>query len=203
MISTALLLSAVIGQAEASAARFFPLNPGDRFIFEEVADGAKKVFTDVVGEPVEMNGKTAYPVDTLFQGRQSLGKVFYSVEADRVLVVGIDPTGALSNPYPILVTSTAVKSFVWSGELPVPNGNPEPMTLSGESKPGKQVNLFGKKRDTIVITLGSKVAGMVTLQTSTYADGLGLIEMVEEVGKKRLKRTRKLMDFQPFKKGGS
>ncbi len=203
MISTALLLATVIGQAEASAARFFPLNPGDRFIFEESADGGKKVFTDVVGEPMEMNGRTVHPVDTLFQGRQSLGKVYYAIEGERVLVAGIDPSGALANPYPILVASTTQKSFVWSGELPVPNGNPEPMTLSGESKAGKQVNLFGKRRDTIVITLASEVAGMVTLQTSTYAEGLGLVEMVEEVGKKRLKRTRKLMEYQPAKKGDS
>lgn len=203
MISTALLLAATIGQAEASAARYFPLNPGDRYIYEESAEGTKKLFTDVVGEPVEMNGKAAHPVDTLFQGRQSLGKVYYSVEADKVLVVGVDPAGALPNPYPVLVASTASKTFVWSGELPVPNGTPEPMTLSGEAKAGKPVNLFGKRRETLTITLGSEVAGMMTVQTSTYAEGLGLVEMVEEVGKKKLKRTRKLVDYQPAKKGDS
>lgn len=203
MISSVLLLASLTSQAEVSAARFFPLNPGDRYIYEEVADGAKKLFTDVVGEPIDINGKAAYPVDTLFQGRQSLGKVFYSVEADRVLVVGIDPTGPLANPYPIFVASTALKSFVWSGEIPVPNGTPEPMTLSGEARSGKQVNLFGQRRDTIEITLASEVAGMTTVQKSTYAEGLGLVEMVEEVGKKRLKRTRKLVEYQAAKKGDS
>ncbi len=203
MISSVLLLTAAVGQAEASAARFFPLNPGDRYIYEESADGAKKLFTDVVETPVEMNGKSAYPVDTLFQGRQSLGKVYYTLDADKVLVAGVDPTGALPEAYPILVVSDSAKSFAWSGALPVPNGSPEPMTLSGETKPGKQTNLFGKRRETIVVTLASDVAGMVTVQTSTYAEGLGLVEMVEEVGKKKLKRTRKLVDYQPAKKGDS
>lgn len=197
MILASLLLANLTGQKEASASRFFPLNPGDKFVFEEEYDKTKKSFTDVVGQPQDMKGRLSYPVETFFQGRDSVGKVFYQVDGERVLVTGLDFSGPLPTPYPVMVAGDGPRSFVWTGETPVPNGTPEPLSLSGESKPGKQVTYLGRKRDTIEVVLTSEVAGLTSVQKSTYADGLGLIQMVEESGRMKLKRTRKLVQYEP------
>jgi hypothetical protein len=201
MIIASLLLASLTGQKEASVARFFPLNPGDKFVFEEEFDKTKKTFTDVVGQPQEMKGRISFPVETFFQGNDSVGKVFYHLDGERVLVTGLDFSGALPTPYPIMVAGDGPRSFVWTGETPVPNGAPEPLSLSGESKPGKPVTYLGKKRETIEVTLTSEVAGLTSVQKSTYAEGLGLIHMLEESGRMKLKRTRKLIEYRPA--GGS
>jgi len=200
MIPVAFLALLAAGQKDAAASDFFPLNPGDKYVYEEEYNKMKKLFTDVVGAPKDLNGRVSYPIETFGLG-QSFGKVFYQVEPDRVVVTGMDFGDPIASPYPILVVGKGTLKFSWAGEVPVPNGTPEPLAIAGESKPGKSVQLFGKRRSTIEITMTLDLLGLISVQKSVYAEGLGLISMVEESGKKKVKRTRKLVSYEPA--GGS
>lgn len=200
MIPAAFLALLAAGQKDATASDFFPLNPGDKYVYEEEYSKMKKLFTDVVGAPKDLNGRVSYPIETLALG-QSLGKVFYHVEQERVVVTGMDFGDPITSPYPILVVGKGTQKFSWAGEVPVPNGTPEPLAIAGESKPGKSVQLFGRKRATVEVTMTLDLLGLISVQKSVYAEGLGLISMLEESGKKKVKRTRKLVSYEPA--GGS
>ncbi len=197
MISAALLALIASAQSEASASLYFPLNPGDKYVFEEEYNKMKKLFTDVVGQPKDMKGRLSYPVETFLGASQSLGKVYYHAEKDRILVTGTDFSDALASPYPIFVASKGTQTFSWAGEVPVPHGLPEPLSIIGSSKPGKTAQLFGKKRTTVEVTLDMDLMGLKTVQKSVYAEGIGLISMTEESGKKKVKRTRVLKSYEP------
>lgn len=200
MISATFFALLAAGQKDATALDFFPLNPGDRYVYEEEYNKMKKLFTDVVGAPKDINGRVSYPVETLTAG-QSLGKVYYNIDKDRVLVTGMDFGDPIASPYPILVVGKGTQKFSWAGEVPVPSGTPEPLAIVGEAKPGRAVELFGKRRATVEITLNMDLLGLLTVQKSVYAEGLGLVSMVEETGKKKVRRTRKLVSYEPA--GGS
>ncbi len=200
MISATLLVLIAAGQKEAAASDFFPLNPGDKYVYEEEYNKMKKLFTDVVGAPKDLNGRVSYPIETLAVG-QSLGKVYYHVEKERVLVTGMDFGDPLASPYPVLVVGKGTQKFSWAGDVPVPNGTPEPFALSGEAKAGRPINLFGKRRATVEVTMTLDLLGLISVQKAVYAEGLGLVSMLEESGKKKVKRTRKLVSYEPA--GGS
>lgn len=199
---TTLTLAAVwlLGGAalEVEQHPYFPLNPGDRWVYEEEERGRREFYTDIVREPVMIGERTAFPIETMANG-QSMGKVFYSVENGEVLIVAFDESLPIERPYAILKNSGDWRYF---GETQFIN-DLAPLTLTGRARAGRERRVNERSVSTIEVTLDATVGeGRLAIknrQTAIYGRGVGLVEMREEtdVDGSRRTRTRRLVEYEP------
>jgi len=184
---------------------FFPLDPGRTWFYSDngiTTAGA----SDRVSNPQEVGGKLSTPIVTVINGKVD-GSTFYRIEGDQVIVVAFEQNRPIASPYPILMFGPGKNSWEYSGSTQW-LGEPAPMTIKGTTKKSGSRELFGSKRDTIEVTLDAVIGegngiNMKSHQVSTYARGIGLVELTDQTTMKKTKtvRKRKLVSFTPGKEG--
>jgi hypothetical protein len=196
---TSAFLLAFASRSESGAATFFPLVAGTKWVYSDTAinqDG----YVDSVGNTQDIAGRPATPIVTTRNGKVD-GSTFYRVEDDQVLVVAFEQNRPLGSPYPILKVGPGNVKWTFVGSIQM-MGAPAPIAMKGSSKRAGHKELFGSKRDLLEVTIDITIEaspGMTvkTHQVSTYAEGIGLVELKEKtkVNKNTSERTRKLVSF--------
>ncbi len=218
MIVTLLLAS--YSFAGINAADYFPLVPGMKRTYTETgANGG--VTEDVVGKPIMINGKEAFPVSTMVYGKKVSG-TFYSADQGGVYMIASiparekDPIAPMPSPIPVfLVPSGDKPQWDFRGSMePInalfhdPSKIGEVVTIAGETRVGKPRDVLGKKVDTIEIKLdvlvGSPKLGERTQTTAVYGKGIGLIETTSKtrLGKQTAEAKAVLTAIEELKGGG-
>lgn len=177
---------------------YFPLRPGDEYVYMEEASRIRTTFVDRIGQPVEIGGRTAFPITTLLAGQAVLTS-YFAYEGDAVVNVAIDPKQPFASPYPIFRVGDKAIKWEFVGTAPV--GETSTMIqLKAESRRTRTRDLLGARRETVQVAITFESAdGVRTKQVATYAAGIGLVDLEDnvQVGRIRSKRTRKLVEFRP------
>lgn len=195
---TTLAAIALLAQQVSLASDFYPLRPGDEFTYLEESMRVQTTFVDRVGEPIDLKGRQGYPITTYLAG-QPVGTGYFAVQGDTVLNLALDKDKPLETPYPILVVGDKGAKWEHTGAVPVAE-YVAMVTMKGESKRGKPRQLFGETRQTLEVSFSMDTGDRISSrQKAVYASGLGLVEMEEttQLGRQRMKRTRKLIAFKP------
>lgn len=198
---TALVAMAVLSP---NIAEFFPLNPGDTWEYLVEGVGGTIRMTSRVKEEVEVGDSTAFPVETLLQGRVT-GTTYYRVKDNSVYVVAFDIKRPLFDARRMLTVDS--KTVKWDYQftedlLPVDVKNEA--TLRGRRKVlDRDVEVLELKVDAV---LGDpRGANERMTQVFLYGRGIGMFEMTEErkVARNTFKRKMKLAKFTPAAAGVS
>ena len=197
MFLTCLIAVAVTTMTEVE--EFFPLETGRTWTYSDngaTTEGGQ----DRVGNQQDVGGHPATPIVTVVDGKVD-GSTFYRVDGDQVLVVAFEQNNPLASPYPILVLSKSKNSWQHSGTTQW-LGAPAPMSIKGSTKRTGKKELFGESRDTIQVTLEAVIGdekgiNLKSKQVSTYARGIGLVEMTDRttMNRKNMDRKRTLLAF--------
>lgn len=201
------LIAAAILAPTASyegVAAFFPLNPGDSWIYSEDSDNFSLRTIDTVGDPVaQEGGLTMTPVITTRDGKE-LDRVYYRLNEGEVVVVAFKEKEPLLAAYPILVSPDARGSWKYKGETFM-QGALTDMTMDGKVKKGT-VEWNGKKIDSLEVRLEATLMESFgtpydVTQVAVYGRGIGLIKMesTTKLPKRSIKSTRKLVEYRPKK----
>ena len=199
---TALLVFALVAQTPApGVSEFFPLNPGDSWVYEDSGDGGAAVTTDTVGDPVEIKGIKVFPVVSTTDDKES-GRVYYRLGEGEVSIVAFKKEEPLTKPYAI-VRTPAMGNWHYQGETFM-LGAPMDLTLDGKVKKAGTVEFDGKKVETIEVRLEAKImeefgTPWTVVQVATYGKGVGLIRMdsTTKLPRRTEKSTRKLIAYKP------
>ena len=197
-----LVLAATVGFTPAD---FFPLSMGRRAVFEE-RSVVPSITTDVVSETVTIGGRKAVKVTT-FNGSEPkpsdkpISTAFYAAEADAVYLVSYSTDDPLPLPMPIL--KVGEKKLTWDYEGPASSNRvAEPVKMKSESQLLPPRDVLGSKVDILEVkstaTMGAGAARETIEQRSTYAKGIGLIELTSKttVGKRSVESSLKLIKVQ-------
>jgi len=205
MIASAALALSLLSPTASTVADYFPMNPGDEWTYEDRSENNVQRSEDLVESPILIKGRAATPISTRLDGAPA-GIAYHAIDGDSVLIVAFDIKEPLEPPYPIIKCDENRRgSWTYTGETSFMNEKAS-LALKGSTKPGRQVELMGEKRDTIEVRLEAVIsvpemprAGLKNTQTAIYAKGIGLVEMkeVSEVGRRRQERTRKLVEYRP------
>ena len=201
MIASMILsLSAPLVWADVS--EFFPLNPGDQWIYAEENDRAKFRVTDTVGEMVDIEGIDCYPVITT-RGKREQDRVYYHMGEGEVVVVAFKQKEPLSSSYTILRLPEMGKTWDYVGETFVA-GDLADLKMTGRVKSSGQKEFGGKKIDTIEVRLDATILeafGTPTkvTQVAIYGRGIGLLsmDMTTKLPKSTEKTKRRLVRYTP------
>lgn len=183
-----------------TASDYFPLATGTTWTYEESIDGSNRTYDQFAGNEQEVGGKKAGSLIDKYTGHPSAA--FYRVEEDTVLLVAFDQNVPLERPYPVLKLGPGKNDFRFSGTTQWFNDSTS-FSMTGSCKRSGQRDVLGTKRDVVVVTI-DYVLGTAALpiktghQTSTYAKGVGLVEMVDvsKMNKTKSKRTLNLVAFK-------
>ncbi|MFN8221053.1 MAG: hypothetical protein U0S12_13090 [Fimbriimonadales bacterium] len=197
----AVVVALVMAQAP-SAADFFPLVPGTKWTYQGDVGGLASTQVDVVKEPIEIDGKPAYPVVTQVSGR-IVGSSYYRVEGDTVYLVAEDPKKPFQTPQPVLKVGSGRATWKFEGFGGF-IGSEAPLRMNGVSVIKKDRPVLDRKVDALEVKLDTIMGSeghvaMTGKQTAYYAKGIGLAELVSEqvVQKQRSKMSLKLVKFEP------
>lgn len=199
MIATIALAAAL--QNPLTADSYFPLNPGDRYVYEEDYSGRKDTFVDTVGEPVKIGEVMATPVQTK-RGSSFQESVFYSNDKDRTLVIAFEKEKPLTNPYTILKVGSDTQTWNYIGETSHMDEVVD-LVIQGKSRMVGKRKVLDNQVECIEVTLEATLApgdvtSIKTTQVAVYAFGIGLVEMTstEEMGRRKATRKRTLVAYQ-------
>lgn len=199
MIATIALATAL--QNPLTAASYFPLNPGDRYVYEEDYSGRKDTFVDTVGDAVVFGDTTAYPVTTK-RGSSFQESVFYANDKDRTLVVAFDKDSPLASPYTILKVGDEGQTWSYIGETNLFDETVD-LVIEGKSRRIGKKKVMDEEVECLEVTLTATVApgdvtSIKTTQVAIYGLGIGLVEMAstEEMGRRKSVRKRTLIAYQ-------
>ncbi|MDI9638940.1 hypothetical protein QPK87_27960 [Kamptonema cortianum] len=187
---------------------YYPLVPGSKWTYEEVTkigrDKFTRIYTDRVGEAVEINDQKAIPIFSKGpDGSESA--IYHMVTESAVWVVAFDPAKPLPNPYPILQVSGSRERWVFEGMTQFMHDF-VPMKLEGNSYSGGTKTVLGDKLSTMWAETKAVIQAAETGTTAMfasseskalYAKGIGLVEMTskETIGKTKSERTRKIVSY--------
>lgn len=178
MILASLLLGA---SASLTAADFFPLTPGQRWIYEEKSSAKVTVIDEVAPKPVFFEDQPCYAILRKSKFNQLLDTTYYRVDGPTVLIVGYGEDRRAATPNvgdPVDFTRTADKKNVllrlipalpvfkfdggptqWTfAEVPKIQGpvGEEPQkgdetAIVASAKPGPVRDVLGKKVETLLV----------------------------------------------------
>lgn len=199
MIATIALATAL--QNPLVADSYFPLNTGDRYVYEEDYSGRKDTFVDTVGDPVMIGDISATPVTTK-RGTSFQESVFYANDKDRTLVVAFDKDNPLESPYTILKVGDDPQTWSYIGETKLFEEKVD-LVIQGKSKMLGKRKVMDEEVQCLEVTLEATVApgdvtSIKTTQVAIYGLGIGLVEMTstEEMGRRKSTRKRTLIAYQ-------
>ncbi len=195
----------VQGASTPSVSDFFPSAVGTKWTYEESAD-LKSAYSDVVVEPVSFEGVPTITIVTKTNtkvGEQVVGMTHYRIIGDTIFAVAFEKKMVLADPHPILKIGAGTTTWEYKGVTPL-SSVLLPMEFKATSKWKPKMNLFGEDRDCIEVDMTAiikEAGGTVTTnvhQISTYAKGLGMVEMSENTSYNRTKSSRrvKLIKFE-------
>lgn len=191
--------------AHADLNAFFPLNPGDRWVYEERTDNRATGQTeDLVENTVTLqDGTTAVPVVTLMGG-QVIERVYYRHDGDSALLVAFQAARPFRIPYPVLQVGRLPARWEVVGETFF-LGAPTPMSMSGTARMGRQREFQGRRVDVLEVELNATVTVLPgtderTKQVAFYGRGVGLLELRTErelPNRRRQVSVRRLLTYTP------
>lgn len=198
MIALAALL---VTQSGWLVSDFFPLAEGTKWHYLSQVGNMSAVQIDEAKSPISIDGKTATPIETQVDGR-IVGTSYYRCQGDTLFLVAENPKKPLSVPQPILKVGEGKVKWNFTGETMF-MGTSAVTETSSESVLKRDRPALDRKFDTVEARTTSKIgSGALTAlqgkQTTYYAKGIGLVEMVSEqvVAKSRTKATLKLIKFE-------
>lgn len=197
------LLIAILAQKEPdSIGAFFPLNPGDSWVYSEVSEFGTAESTDTVGDPVQIGGETAFPVVTTASGKET-GRVYYHLGAGQVTIVAFEEKRPLLTAYPILKSPVLGDSWTYKGETQFMGGLAD-MQLKGRVKKLGEKEFNGKKLEVLEVTLEQRImeefgTPITITQVATYGKGIGLLSMksTSKLPKRTEKSSLQLVSYKP------
>jgi hypothetical protein len=200
---TALVALCALAPVEGIA-DYFPLNPGDQWIYTEESDAITAITMDTVGEMVEIEGKQSYPVITSRDDKE-LDRVYYRVLEGTVEIVAFDKAKPLLAPYAVLKSPDLATKWSYKGETYM-QGSPADLKMEGRVKRAGTVEFEGRKLDALQVTLEATIleefgTKVTVTQVATYGKGVGLIKMesTSKLPKKTVKSVRRLTAYKPIK----
>lgn len=203
LFAIALMGSIVAG----SAAEYFPMPAKARWDYETTGDGAG-IYSQVVGEPVDVGGVMHTPIEILIGGK-SVASTFYQVTTGGVYVLGTNPKSFYERPQPVFIFDEKGTKWDFDGPSPYEADKQARMFMKGQSKSIGLRSVAGEKRDCIEVRTETKIGlsektATVFTQISIYAKGVGLAEMDETIqfGRTTNKRKVKLIKFTAHKVDG-
>ena len=198
--SMIIALSAPLVWADVS--EFFPLNPGDQWIYMEETGRGKYRVTDIVGDMVDIEGIDCYPVITK-RGKREIERVYYHMGEGEVVVVAFKRLEPLSSTYPIVRLPEMGKEWEYVGETFVA-GDLADLTMKGKVKFSGRKEFDGEKIDTIEVRLEATILAAFgtpteVVQVATYGRGVGLLsmDMTTKHPKTTEKSKRQLIRYTP------
>jgi hypothetical protein len=202
MTMTALFVFALAAQTPApGVSEYFPLNPGDSWVYQDSGEGGDAVTTDTVGDPIVIKGIKVFPVVSTTDEKES-GRVYYKLGEGEVTIVAFKKDQPLSKPYAIVKTPD-MGGWRYQGETFM-LGAPMDLTLDGRVKKAGTVEFDGKKVEAIEVRLEAKLmeefgTPWTVIQVATYGKGIGLIRMdsTTKLPRRTEKVTRKLIAYKP------
>lgn len=200
MLSMVLAAALVADGVAQEGNRFFPLNPGDTYVYVERAEGNSQNFTDVIGEPFDMEGHRVFPISTR-SGSQVVDTAYYSVTKDTVKIVAYADAIPIPVPYSVLELKDG-RGSTWNYSGPTQFlGGEDTMSFRATSRTIGRRDVLGQQREVVEVRMDITLSGgaYTSSQTSLYAEGVGLYDM-REVGKinnRTIERSRELVRYQP------
>jgi len=202
MTMTALFVFALVAQTPApGVSEYFPLNPGDAWVYEDSGAGGDAVTTDTVHDPIEIKGIKVFPVVSTTDEKEA-GRVYYRLGEGEVTIVAFKKSEPLSKPYAIVKTPD-MGNWHYQGETFM-LGAPMDLILDGKVKNAGTVEFDGKKVEAIEVRLEARImeefgTPWTVTQVAIYGKGIGLIRMdsTTKLPRKTLKVTRKLIAYKP------
>lgn len=196
----ALIAAALL--APEGISEYFPLNPGDSWVYTEVTDKFELRTTDTVGEPVEKDGNKLFPVVTSRDGKE-LDRVYYKVGEGEILIVAFKLDKPLLAPYPILKSPDLGSKWTHKGDT-IMDGELADLTMEGQVKKAGSYEFKGKKVETIEVRLEATMMESFgtpykVTQVAVYGKGIGLLSMesTTKLPKRTVKMTRRLVEYRP------
>jgi hypothetical protein len=207
-----LCLAAVIiqGATSPNVSDFFPTAVGTIWTYEE-STNLKSTYRDQVIEPVIVEGVPMITIVTTIPaqpppskvGEQKLGMTHYRIVGDTVFAAAFETKMVLANPHPVLKIQSGSVTWEYKGVTPLSNVL-LPMEFKATSSWKPKQALFGEERECIQVVMNATIkeaGGFVTTtvhQVSTYAKGLGMVEMVETsmYNRQQSSRSVKLLKFE-------
>ena len=196
-----LLAGTLLLQSEGIKA-YFPLNTGDKWVYDETGDTGSMRVTDIVGDEVKINGFPCIPVISSSNGKE-LDRVYYTVGEGQVMIVAFKEDKPLKSPYAIIRLPELGSKWSHNGETMMGDA-PADLELEGNVKKIGQREFDGKKVDAIEVRLKATLleafgTGFTVEQVAVYGKGIGLIsmEMTTKLPKRSIKSQRKLVSFTP------
>ncbi len=181
---------------------YFPMNPGDTWVYKEVTDKFEVRTTDKVGDPIEKDGYKLFPVITSRDDKE-LDRVYYRLGEGEILVAAFKEKETLLAPYPILRSPELGSKWTHKGETFM-EGALTDLTLEGSVRKSGSAEFKGQKVDTLEVRLEATVMESFgtpykVTQVATYGKGIGLLKMesTTKLPKRTVKMTRSLVEYRP------
>jgi len=173
MVIGSLALAFILQSATGNAVDYFPLDPGDRWVYTRDKDGAMDEVTYTVEKPDKVGKVLASPLLMEESGRSTT--LYYVAEPDTVWLLGVDRDNPYSRPHAVLKVGGT-----WNGDYM----DRDPVNVDNSAKSLGKKNVLGQTREvlevTTKLTFGNTKEKLVILQHAEYAKGLGLIRFEME-----------------------
>lgn len=213
---TAIVLAAVVAPPLTfeEVSEYFPLNPGDQWVYEDKNDDGSMRVTDTVGEVttikenlrvggvMSLKETVCTPVITTRAGSE-LDRVYYTVSEGEVRVVAFSAKHTLVLPYPIVRIPGESSKWSHIGDT-VMEGAPADLSLEGSVKRIGNRKFDGKSVAAIEVRLEATMlaklgTGFTVTQVAVYGKGIGLLSMNMEtkLPRRKIKATRKIVSYTP------
>lgn len=196
MLLTSIVLGFALQHASGSAADYFPLIPGDKWVYSRVKDGSPGEVTYTAQPQIKLSKLTASPLLVDDDGRTQT--LYYMVDPDTVWLLGFDKDNLYTKPHIVLRVSGT-----WHGDYL--DGNPVNTDSTAKSLGRKDV--LGESRDVLEVTtkmvFGNTREKLIIVENAEYARGIGLIrlEMNQTLDREKQHELLTLKSFEPASKG--
>jgi hypothetical protein len=196
MVIVALALSIAFQASSGTAADYFPLDPGEHWVYTCDKDGALDELSYTAQRPVKIGGALASPL-LMQEGTQST-TLYYLTDPDTVWLLGVDKDNPYPSPHAVLRTSGS-----WKGDYM----ERDPVNMDASAKGIGKRSVLGQSRDVLEVTtklvFGNTKVKLIIVEHAEYAKGLGLIrfEMDQTQGRQKQHELLTLKSFEPGSKG--
>lgn len=199
LVAALVAIAAVAAPAQVRLEDYYPLEPGMRWVYEDTVGTIVSTVIDTVQAPVESSRGTLIPVSTTVDG-QEVDTAYYQVRGEQVLLAGFNLQKLMARPYPVFVGGSERGEWRYEGETMYFDA-PAPLVMKGTVRRSRERDVLGKRLKVVEVrmdgTVGTGPAAIKSEQTAWYAEGIGLVEMIEKqtINRKTTVRNRKLVDF--------
>jgi len=180
-----------------SASNFFPLIPGTTWTYQD--SGSQSTIVDIVTVPKIQGDEKPYGVIKQTINGEVIGELSYRVTGNSVYLIGKGPSDEIVERKILMIGGSLNWDYFAGAVSPY---STDEIHINAHSEPGTAEKLFGKLRDTIVLSMDATAGGTKGLnvhQVATYAKGIGLVSFVETgtAGSTKIDHTQTLIDFKP------